>query len=285
MRMMPQVALMLLVGCYSGNEVPPPLPDAGPGASAAAADLPCDVSALLVGHCIACHNSASLAEGATVLTTYDALIAPSVVDPGQTVAQRAVARMHDTRTPMPPPPYASPSADQVASFETWVAAGAPREACATDAGVPPMLDAGPSPYDTPTVCTSGSNWSFGNHGLASMRPGGACIDCHSRSFEGPRYTFAGTLYPTAHEPNDCNGVSGGAATIIVEDSGGHTYTMTPNGAGNFGARVSGAVMPYVARVVFDGRERAMATPQMSGDCNACHTEMGDEMAPGRIMLP
>jgi len=33
------------------------------------------------------------------------------------------------------------------------------------------------------------------------------------------------------------------------------------------------------------REIAMTTPQTDGDCNGCHTELGSNDAPGRIMLP
>ena len=29
----------------------------------------------------------------------------------------------------------------------------------------------------------------------------------------------------------------------------------------------------------------MATAQMSGDCNRCHTQAGTQDAPGRVLLP
>lgn len=34
--------------------------------------------------------------------------------------------------------------------------------------------------------------------------------CHTAEREGPRYPITGTLYPTGHEPNDCNGVNSSA---------------------------------------------------------------------------
>ena len=43
--------------------------------------------------------------------------------------------------------------------------------CATDGGTDPG-------FDTPTVCTSGTMWTRGDRGSASMHPGGACITCH-----------------------------------------------------------------------------------------------------------
>jgi uncharacterized membrane protein len=37
-----------------------------------------------------------------------------------------------------------------------------------------------------------------------MHPGGACITCHTIK-GGPAFKVAGTVFPTLHEPNDCNG--------------------------------------------------------------------------------
>ena len=100
--------------------------------------------------------------------------------------------------------------------------------------------------------------------------------------------IGGTVYPTAHEPNDCDGVNGSTdgATVVITDSTGATFTLNVNSAGNFyESRSTTIVMPFQAKVVQGGKERAMATPQSTGDCNACHTEAGTNNAPGRIMLP
>lgn len=100
--------------------------------------------------------------------------------------------------------------------------------------------------------------------------------------------IGGTVYPTAHEPNDCNGVNGSTdgATVVITDSTGATFTLSVNSVGNFYSQSSGnIVMPIQAKVVQGGKERAMATPQSTGDCNSCHTETGTSSAPGRIMLP
>jgi len=55
-------------------------------------------------------------------------------------------------------------------------------------------------------------------------------------------------------------------------------------SGNFGTQRT-ITPPYRARVLFNGTERVMATPQTNGDCNLCHTQMGAMGAPGRIILP
>jgi mono/diheme cytochrome c family protein len=116
-----------------------------------------------------------------------------------------------------------------------------------------------------------------------MRPGNACISCHSRG-EGPRFAIAGTVYPSAHEPNDCNGTNADSATVTITDANGMVHELTPNAAGNFYA--AGAIaLPYTASITAGGRTRAMAAKQTNGDCNSCHTQDGASGAPGRVMLP
>ena len=118
-----------------------------------------------------------------------------------------------------------------------------------------------------------------------MAPGEACISCHSRG-EGPRLSIAGTEYPTAHEPDDCNGGNGvsGPPTIVITDANGNSINLLPNAAGNFYTR-SSIALPYRAKITAGGNERAMSAAQTSGDCNSCHTESGANGAPGRIMAP
>jgi hypothetical protein len=127
------------------------------------------------------------------------------------------------------------------------------------------------------------NWTSGEG--PTMRPGEACIACHSRG-EGPTFALAGTVFQTAHEPNDCLGVNGptARATVVIVDANNRTVTMNVNASGNFS--YSGALAtPFRAKVVQNGVERIMATPQTTGDCNRCHTVAGANGAPGRIMLP
>jgi hypothetical protein len=140
----------------------------------------------------------------------------------------------------------------------------------------------PDPFSVPPTCTSGTTWR-GDKGEL-MNPGRACIDCHSTD-EGPDFTIAGTIYPTAHEPDLCYGADGAnGALVVVTGADGRVITLTPNGSGNFS--YEGAVMrPFRAKVVYMGRERVMAAAQTSGDCNICHTQSGAMSAPGRILLP
>jgi len=142
-------------------------------------------------------------------------------------------------------------------------------------------------YNTPLVCTSGDHWVSGDRGAASMHPGVACIACHTAK-QGPAFSAAGTVYPTAHEPDDCNGIDGlfTGATVYITGADGQTVHMLANFAGNFNFPASTKIaLPFRAKVVVDGRERAMTTPQMIGDCNACHTATGKNGAPGRIVAP
>lgn len=151
-----------------------------------------------------------------------------------------------------------------------------------DAGTPP-----PDPFAVAPTCTSKKTWTGGTEGSGSMQPGVACINCHNSSGgEAPRFTIAGTLYPTAHEPNQCNGVNGttAGAKVVITDANQKVVTLTPNGVGNF--YYTGAVaLPFRAKVTDTNGERDMVAAQTSGDCNACHTQNGTMSAPGRIILP
>jgi hypothetical protein len=199
------------------------------------------------------------------------------------MAVEALARMQSSsRDHMPPLGAPQPTAAQIAAFDAWVQAGTPTASCGSP---PPEV---PDPYDTPVVCTSGRRWTSGNDESPLMHPGLACISCHTNDEEeeGPRFVIAGTVYPTPHEPNDCNGVvSNSGATIVVTDADGVEHRLTPNGAGNFFLEGRTFALPYAAKVTYDGRERVMVGTQNDGDCNACHTEAGANRAPGRIFLP
>jgi hypothetical protein len=225
------------------------------------------------------------------IVTYDDLVAPSQSDPTKSVAELCLERMQDPKYPMPPAPATPSTAADVAVIQAWIDAGKPStcdEGAAGAAGAGPVVE---NPYDTPTVCTSTKTWTRGNQESPNMHPGGACIQCHTSGGgeeNGPSFTFAGTVYPTAHEPDDCNGLDGTTegAQVVVVDASGATFTMDVNTVGNFYYEARTAVaFPYQAKVVQGGRERAMIHEQDSGDCNHCHTETGDKDVPGRIMAP
>jgi len=128
--------------------------------------------------------------------------------------------------------------------------------------------------DAPAQCTSGRRWTSGNG--PTMSPGDICMGCHG-------FTIAGTVYPTLHETGYCYGINGGAQ-VIVTPLCGTPITLEVNSAGNF--YYTGTVRsPFTAKVVVNGVERVMVTPQTYGDCNSCHTQNGLQGAPGRIIVP
>ncbi len=122
-----------------------------------------------------------------------------------------------------------------------------------------------------------------------MHPGVGCNTCHTLIGSAAKFPFdmAGTVYPTAHEPDNCYGVTG--AQVIITDSKGTDHTLQVNSAGNFYnlnyLGIGAISTPYTARVVANGKVREMISPQTDGDCNKCHTEQGTQAAPGRIMMP
>ena len=262
--------------------------DAGPAGDAGPvtlSGLPCDVANVLATHCVSCHTT-PLVGGATMpLRSYADLTAMSTAHPGQTHAERSIARMHDAVSQMPPLPASAIPAADIAVLETWVAAGAPMGECMN------VID----PFDVPPTCTSGMTWNYPTGDVSrtlrpSMFPGRACLTCHQaerEAFYGAGIV-AGTVFPTGHEPDNCNGGPTGGGPIDVEITGadGRVAHLTPNAVGNF-YTTRAVVTPYTARVTQDGRERAMLTPQTNGDCNSCHTQSGagTPPAPGRILLP
>lgn len=272
-------AQLCLASC--GNDLGyPRAPDAGSdpgGGDPAERDaLPCDVRAFLADHCQGCHG-ARLAGGAPMsLMTYRDLTARNA--DGVEIAQRALARIKSAGAPMPPMPAPSATATDISMFEAWVAAGTPTGDCSA----PPE----PGPFDGPTVCTSSTTWTGGDRESPLMHPGRACIACHaverSHDDDAPKFRVAGTVFPTGHEPDDCNGAA--SATVEVTDATGAVTTLPVNAAGNFFTSAALASPIHVA-VVANGKRRAMSGSPPTGDCNSCHTQDGANLAPGRIALP
>jgi len=269
----------------------------GTGGSNPGMGLPCDVQTFLTNRCQTCHGATPVLGVPTSLVTYAELTGPSKSDPTKTEAEMAVSRMQNTTVPMPPKPGTPATAAEVGTMQAWIAAGYPTGSCAppggsADGGVP--ADGGasadgagpgtaPDPFAVAATCTSGTMFKGGES--AAMDPGMACVSCHAKSGEAPKFTIAGTVYPTGHEPDLCNGTNGSTgAQIVITGADGKSITLTPNNAGNFSS--NGAVTkPYQAKVTYMGRERLMIAAQTSGDCNSCHTQTGANMAPGRIVTP
>jgi mono/diheme cytochrome c family protein len=239
--------------------------------------LPCDVQQLFENRCIACHLGPP---GAVRLLTFDDLTRASTTDPNKSLALISLERMRSTTSPMPPPPVEAPEPDEIATLEAWVSGGMPRAAACT----PPVAGDGGAGaiYDTPTVCTS-KTYYRGDQASENMQPGEACITCHTRQ-EGPSFRVAGTVYPTAHEPNDCNGIAGGVSVVVSDKNDRVLVTLPVNGVGNFFTKEK-IRAPFRVKVVRGTAERRMGALVTAGDCNSCHTEKGVNGAPGRIMAP
>jgi hypothetical protein len=166
------------------------------------------------------------------------------------------------------------AAADIQVLQSWIAAGTPMGSCTVTAIA---------------TCSSGMIWTGGGDGSPAMNPGMACISCHSQG-EGPQFQIAGTVYPDLHEPDKCaSTVASTGATVVITDSAGTVVNLPVGSTGNFSYGGSpGAsllVLPFTAKVVANGKERAMLSPQSNGDCNSCHTVGGTSGAPGRIMAP
>jgi hypothetical protein len=148
------------------------------------------------------------------------------------------------------------------------------------------------PLNAAPTCTSGKTWTLGDRGSSLMHPGDMCITCHTQK-GGPDFTIAGTVFPSGHEPTDCNGSSGAAIglQVVITDANGKVTSLGVNSVGNFYsyAPSSGGpsiAFPIHAKVVANGgKERAMSAAQTDGNCNSCHTQNGANSAPGRITAP
>lgn len=277
-------------GPEGGGAVLPPSSNGdaptGPAGSGLLTGLPCDVQAVLENRCIACHDG----KAQFALLDYDDLVAPSKTDPTKNMAQMSLERMKNAQAPMPPPPAEPPEADEIQTFEDWVKAGWPKGALCTDpppdggvgdGGVP---EGGADGGDGGVVCTSGTMWTGGNSPSPLMNPGEACNACHQQ-MGGPNYRAAGTVYPTLHEPDDCNGKGPPPQlTVVITDAMNRVINVPVNAAGNFFTRTRIAV-PYKAAVTDGTRTRAMVGSVTSGDCNSCHTVQGTRGAPGRVLAP
>jgi mono/diheme cytochrome c family protein len=247
------------------------------GSAGAGEGLPCDVDALLAQRCRSCHVPGGA--GPMPLVSYEDLAAPAKSNAAKTNAVASIERLRSPDRPMPPPPLERAPSAEIVVLERWVASGMPRGECGAKA-----QDGGSSRIQS--VCTSGTFWS-GNRRGPTMQPGRACITCHESQEDDPVVWVGGTVYPTLREPDGCYGVDGNA-TVVITDASGRVVSLPVGPTGNFSLRAESSApltMPIRAKVVKNGIERAMATPQSSGNCNGCHTEDGANGAPGRILVP
>jgi hypothetical protein len=150
----------------------------------------------------------------------------------------------------------------------------------------------PDPFAVPATCSSGVMRDVNESEGELMMPGRACNACHEEvnaatGEASPVFRFAGTLYPSGHEPDDCVGSATYGAQVWVEDATGFIFSARANRSGNFMLETRHPfVPPYAAEVHFQGRVRRMERFETTtGDCNTCHTQDGAMNAPGRIVVP
>jgi hypothetical protein len=111
-----------------------------------------------------------------------------------------------------------------------------------------------------------------------MSPGVYCSGCHTK------FTIAGTVYPSLHEPNKCNGSQGPGIQLVITGADGEQLVLRPGPTGNFYSSTI-VRLPFRAAVMCGSTTRTMSTPQYRGDCDGCHTQYGAFKAPGRILEP
>jgi len=146
----------------------------------------------------------------------------------------------------------------------------------------------------PAACSSGR--MVGTSEGSDMAPGQPCNGCHAYTNAGgdgidaPIFGFAGTVYRTAHEPDGCaggtlDGSGGERAEVELVSATGQRLVAPVTDGGNFMLETTAIAFPITARVRYRGRSRWMVEPQMTGECNSCHSADGEQGASGRIRLP
>ncbi len=247
--------------------------------------LPCDVATVVRTRCASCHRTPLAGNATMPLTTWAELTAAS--PSGASYAARSLLRMKDAASPMPP--GAKLPAAEIAAFEAWVNGGAKTGTCSADAGVPMV------------TCLTKQSWATANRYFEDpeMNPGLACRSCHDgQNFKGQNpslrskrtllFYFAGTIYADQNQKDFCySNAPTDTRVEIIDNTGRVQLTLTPfPTSGNFYSdrlTTAPAWLPYTVKVKRNGVVVSeMTTPQMNGDCNICHTELGEQGAPGRV---
>lgn len=293
------LAVAIATACYTGPSandgflpvgVPSdPATETAPTTPEELTGLPCDVAKVLANNCTSCHGRTLEGDAETRLLSRDDLRATFK---GHVVGELSLERIFDPDSPMPPD--SSISEDEIAVFQKWVDDGMPAGSCGESVTAGDDDDAAPEPVTL--TCTSGTRWTRGNHESKLMKPGSPCILCHltgraqsdhddeddDDDFEqGPLYYFAGTVYPSPHDEDDCNGSDAvDTTTVVLTGADGKVLTLPINKAGNFYTKKALA-MPVKAQVVSAAGTKTMKDPVEDGDCNGCHT--AESFSPGRIV--
>ncbi len=251
------------------------------GGGASGDDPDCAVLSVLQAKCWSCHATTEHDDSDLKLVTYEDLTAESPDEPSMTNAEYAVVMMTNPADPMPPSGDVPATAADVAAFQAWIDAGYPKSDCGT------LAD---DPYEVAAACASGELWNPLEAPEETMYPGRECNPCHndeivSNGGDPPIFDIAGTVFANPFAPDDCLSPETEGAQVEVIDANGTPYLLEVGPTGNFSLQAPGFAYPYTARVIYQGRERWMTTAQSDADCNHCHTATGDDLVPGRVLLP
>lgn len=252
-------------------------------------------------YCVSCHNGtiepldlrgAALASLPGMVGEYGLPIVVAGDPDASFIIEKVNGPAADHGDPMPQT-GAMPDVAKAALL-AWIEDGAPACATAGDdiiVGAPVAFGGPPSDYiakhpswAASGTCSSGQWWSHeGLTAASTMHPGYDCVGCHAQE-SGPGFAYAGTVYPTLHDPDDCRGVPG-VKVEILDGDGAVVSHATTNAGGNFsigGPYVDG----YRTRLTYEGRTREMVIPAFGNkSCNTCHGPAGTEGAPGRVVAP
>lgn len=291
------------------------VPEHGTAAEIPTVEGPCAIADnVFTPYCVECHDGATAfpdlragALGRLSGLAAEAYPGNTLVVPGHPESSFLYLKMHAPATGQGKlmPPDGAVASDLLGTVAAWITDGAPACAGVVDPGpVEPVIPVpggtitfgnAPTGYQTSQpawaeqgTCTPQQWWKYqGDTESANMHPGVACIDCHTRTGEGPVFSYAGTIFANVADTDDCRGVTG-VAVEILDAAGSVLGRTTTNAAGNFSWRAEFLSFraDYRARLTFQGRTREMKLPQASnGDCNTCHDSKGTEGAPGRMVAP
>jgi hypothetical protein len=130
----------------------------GGGSSTGGPDYACDVAPIVNARCLDCHSNPPRFGAPMPLVTYADTQADSAQYPGQKIYQRMASRVADPRLPMPQPPNAPLTTDQIASIQAWSTGGAPQgdgASCPVPDGGFPDAGAPDSGYTDMPGCAPG----------------------------------------------------------------------------------------------------------------------------------
>ena len=118
---------LFAMGCMEPEpQYLPPLPDMAGGNQAQG--VPCAVAKLMADRCAVCHGQPPAAAPISLIG-YESLTAASSVEPTKKVIERALVRMQDGSSPMPPGPAVTVPQNELLPLQTWIAAGTPMTQC------------------------------------------------------------------------------------------------------------------------------------------------------------